>query len=194
VPWSTSSSPWQCAPSQPTRPDRDDGPLRFPPRSEGHHRRRRAHRGRHSGPATRVSAWQRAGVDRLECSVAPHAPLAQSAEQRTLNPQVLGSSPRGRTQKGPGHRGGQGLRRSLGGVSGASSWRGTPPGIPSWYTSDLGLLGPRAVSGRGRRLGPAFRTRSGIPGRVSWHPETRPGSVDPLLHERRPAERQAPMF
>ncbi len=26
-----------------------------------------------------------------------HAPLAQLVEQRTLNPQVLGSSPRGRT-------------------------------------------------------------------------------------------------
>ena len=32
----------------------------------------------------------------------PHAPLAQLAEQRTLNPQVLGSSPRGGTHEGPG--------------------------------------------------------------------------------------------
>jgi len=27
----------------------------------------------------------------------PYAPLAQLVEQRTLNPQVLGSNPRGRT-------------------------------------------------------------------------------------------------
>ena len=33
-------------------------------------------------------------TNRLHC---PYAPLAQLVEQRTLNPQVLGSSPRGRT-------------------------------------------------------------------------------------------------
>ena len=33
-----------------------------------------------------------------------HAPLAQLAEHRTLNPQVLGSSPRGRTEEIPGQR------------------------------------------------------------------------------------------
>ena len=37
-------------------------------------------------------------------SARAHAPLAQLAEHRTLNPQVLGSSPRGRTGSGPGHR------------------------------------------------------------------------------------------
>jgi hypothetical protein len=39
----------------------------------------------------------------------PRAPLAQLAEQRTLNPQVLGSSPRGGTHEGPGRSADQGL-------------------------------------------------------------------------------------
>ena len=39
----------------------------------------------------------------------PRAPLAQLAEQRTLNPQVLGSSPRGGTHEGPGQSADQGL-------------------------------------------------------------------------------------
>ena len=42
------------------------------------------------------------------------APLAQLAEQRTLNPQVLGSSPRGRTAPKPARNGG--FRRSRGQV------------------------------------------------------------------------------
>ncbi len=58
-----------------------------------------------SKPLGHPNRIPRSGVEhRLDPlgSRSPQAPLAQLAEQRTLNPQVLGSSPRGRTNESPG--------------------------------------------------------------------------------------------
>jgi hypothetical protein len=67
----------------------------------------------------------------------PRAPLAQLAEQRTLNPQVLGSSPRGGTHEGPGQSPDQGLPGSWPRCTERDPWHlrcGTPSGTPLRYT------------------------------------------------------------
>jgi hypothetical protein len=62
-----------------------------------------------AGAVTVVSSLS-ALTQRVRCYPGrPRAPLAQLAEQRTLNPQVLGSSPRGGTHEGPGQNADQGL-------------------------------------------------------------------------------------